>query len=104
MSRYRFTSFAEDDLFDLWNHIHQNNADAADRIQAAIYLACDLLVASPLAGHTRTDLTSLPVRFWNVPRFPNYLIVYDPASVPLAILRILHGARDVARELKRAEE
>jgi antitoxin ParD1/3/4/toxin ParE1/3/4 len=41
-----------------------------------------------------------PVRFWAVPRYPNYLIVYDPASKPLSIVRILHAARDLARHLE----
>jgi len=31
----------------------------------------------------------------------NYLIVYDPASEPLEIPRVLHGARDVVAELER---
>lgn len=47
----------------------------------------------------RTDLTHRPVRFWAVPRYPNYLIVYDPDSNPLTVIRILHAARDAARHL-----
>ncbi len=40
----------------------------------------------------RKDLTALPVLFWPV---WSYLIVYKPDTSPLAIVRILHGARDV---------
>jgi plasmid stabilization system protein ParE len=101
MSRWQFTSLAEDDLFTIWAFIYKENAEAADRVESAIYAACDRLASNPLAGHVRAHLTPLPVRFWNVPRFPNYLIVYDPASRPLTVLRILHGARDATRELQR---
>jgi antitoxin ParD1/3/4/toxin ParE1/3/4 len=47
-------------------------------------------------GHLREDLTDEPVRFWSV---YSYVIVYDPETQPLQILRILHGARDVRRVL-----
>ena len=33
-------------------------------------------------------------------RYPKYVIVYDPADKPLKIIRIFHGARNVARKLK----
>ncbi len=41
----------------------------------------------------RKNLTPLPLRFWVVPRYTNYLIVYDPEKKPLQIIRIIHGAR-----------
>jgi len=40
-------------------------------------------------------MTKLPVRFGTVQAFPNYIIVYDPQSEPLRIIRILHGRRDL---------
>jgi antitoxin ParD1/3/4/toxin ParE1/3/4 len=57
------------------------------------------LAQSPPIGHLREDLTEEPVRFWSV---HSYLIVYDPETQPLQILRILHGARDVRRILDEA--
>lgn len=56
MNRWQFTSLAEDDLFTIWAYIHKDNAEAADRIESAIYAACDLLASNPLAGHVRADL------------------------------------------------
>jgi plasmid stabilization system protein ParE len=32
-----------------------------------------------------------------------YLIVYDPASEPLEVLRLLHGSRDVTAQLAKGE-
>ena len=59
--------------------------------------AFDQLATTPEIGHTREDLTDRPVKFWSV---YSYLIVYDPASAPLAIIAVLHGARDVEQFLK----
>ena len=50
-------------------------------------------------GMVRKDLTSLPLRFWVVSPYPNYLIVYDPEKKPLRIARIIHGKRDIPPEL-----
>jgi toxin ParE1/3/4 len=47
---------------------------------------------NPEAGHVREDLTGEAVKFW--PVF-SYLIVYDPATKPVEIVRILHGKREV---------
>jgi len=51
-----------------------------------------VLGANPGIGHAREDLTHLPVKFWPV---YSYLIVYDPETRPVQILRVLHGMRDV---------
>jgi antitoxin ParD1/3/4 len=103
MSTYVFTQEAEDDLFAIWSHIAQDNLEAANRVEAQIYTACEFLSSNPQAGHVRQDLTALPVRFWTLPRFSSYIIVYDPASIPLRIIRILHGAVDIASRIKGSE-
>ena len=48
-------------------------------------------------GHTRADLTVRPVKFWSI---YSYLVVSDPASTPLTVGAVLHGARDVENILK----
>jgi antitoxin ParD1/3/4 len=99
MSRYQFTPQAADDLLDIWTFIAGDSPEAADRVEAAVFRACDLLADSPFMGRTRKDVTPLPLRFWIVHPYPNYLIVYDPESKPLQIIRILHGARDLPSAL-----
>jgi plasmid stabilization system protein ParE len=99
MSSYLLTPQAEEDLFAVWSFIAQDNLEAADRVEAQIYAACGFLTSAPQAGHIRRDLTARPVRFWTVPRFPNYVVVYDPDSSPLRIIRVLHGALDIPRRL-----
>ena len=78
----------------------QGNRDTADRVEAAVFRACELLVESPLAGRIRKDVTSLPLRFWVLHPYSNYLIVYDPESQPLRVIRIQHGARDLPSVLR----
>ena len=100
MVRYRLTAKAKGDLRSIWSYIALDNIDAANRVEEAIYDACASLAKAPLRGHSRKDLTKLPVRFWTVLRYPKYVIAYDPADKPLRIIRILHGARNVDGELK----
>lgn len=53
---------------------------------------------SPGIGHSRQDLTELPLKFWRV---FSYLVVYDASASPIQIVRILHGARDIQTALSR---
>ena len=95
MSAYRFTPPAIDDLFEILAFVARDNLQAADRIEQSVYQACEIIATSPLAGSVRGDLTALPVRFWLVQPYTNYLIVYDPKTSPIQIIRILHGARNL---------
>lgn len=99
MTKYKFTPQAVTDLFDIWSFIAGDNPAAADRVEEAVFKACDFLADSPLAGRTRTDLTPLPVRFWVLQPYSHYLVVYDPEKQPLQIIRILHASRDLPRVL-----
>ena len=75
MSEYQFTPQAADDLFEIWSYIARDSIEAANRVEAAICEACNLLATTPLAGHVRKDLSGLTVRFWPVQPYSNYLIV-----------------------------
>jgi plasmid stabilization system protein ParE len=37
----------------------------------------------------------MPVGFWAVIRFPNYIVVYRPDTSPLQVVTVLHGKRDI---------
>ena len=95
MSKYQFTPQAVSDLLEIWTFIAQDNPEAADRVEEAVFKACDLLADSPLAGSVRKDMTPLPLRFWVVHPYSKYLVVYDPEKKPLQLIRILHGARNL---------
>jgi plasmid stabilization system protein ParE len=69
--------------------------NAADRVEMEIVATCRRLAKHPLMGTRRQDITSLPVRFWTLPKFGNYVIVYRPDTVPLQVVAVLHGKRDL---------
>lgn len=98
MSRsYRLTPEARQQVDAIGDFVGQESIDAALRIHDALEEAFTLLAENPGIGHTRQDLTDRPVKFWKV---FSYLVIYDSASVPLTIVAVLHGARDLEQILK----
>jgi plasmid stabilization system protein ParE len=69
---------------------------ATDVVLAKIRDTMRRLATTPGIGHLRRDLADEPLRFFSV---WSYLIVYRLTS-PLEIVRVVHGARDVARALR----
>jgi len=100
MSRFALTPLAKADIFNIWSFIARDNEDAADRVEQEIYNACAFLAEAPLRGHCRPDLTGRPMRFWTLPRYPSYTVVYLPETAPLQVLAVLHGKRNIPRILK----
>jgi len=97
MKSYRLTQAAEDDLFQIWTFIAADNVPEADRLEVDLLNACERAANRPDIEHFRRDLTDKPVRFLLVRS--TYLIVYNPATEPLQVIRVLHGARDAGAEL-----
>lgn len=97
MAEFFYSPAARSDLFEIWEYIARDNLDAADRVEQEIREAVLMLAKQPELGHWRPDLTSKPVRFWRV---YSYLVVYDPTSRPLEVVRILSGYRDITELLK----
>jgi len=98
MAEFRLARAAERDLEDITEWIARDSVDAALRVLDSLERAFSELGEMPGMGHRREDLTSEDFRFWSV---YGYLIVYDPATSPLAVVRVLHGRRDVSHELDR---
>lgn len=67
---------------------------AARGFMAAMQDAAVNLGRYPQMGTERPELANPPIRFWPVPRH-RYVVVYNSASTPPRILRVLHGARDL---------
>ena len=99
MTRYRFTPAAEWDIRKIWDRIAKDSVRTADRYVEAIRRECEALTKSPLAGATRADLTDKPLRFWLVGPYNSHFIFYNPATDPIQILRVLHGARNLPKLL-----
>jgi len=100
MSSFALTPRAKADIFDIWSYIATDSEDAANRVEEALYEACMFVAEAPLRGHTRPDLTTRPLRFWTLTRYPNYTVVYRPQTNPLQVVAVLHGKRNIRRILK----
>ena len=97
---YALTSLAKADIFDIWSYIADDNEDAADRVEQAIYDACAFVAEAPARGHSRPDLTTRSLHFWTVTRYPNYTVVYRPKTSPLEIVAVMHGKQNLRRILR----
>jgi len=97
---FRFTPQAVQDLDAIWWFIAEDSRTLRSRGNGN---RRDLPAAgeASLIGTKRQDITALPVRFWTLPKFSNYVIVYRPDTAPLQIVAILHGKRDLKKVLER---
>ena len=93
MSDFIFSKAAEKDTLVLWEYIAEDDIEAADRVAEAIQEAIGKLVLMPGMGHRCTDLADETLRLW--PIF-SYLIIYRPETVPLEVVRVVSGYRDLA--------
>jgi plasmid stabilization system protein ParE len=100
MSGYVLTPLAKADIFEIWSYIAEDNEDAADRVEQAIFAACAFVAESPMRGHLRPSLTIRPLRFWTLTRYPNYSIAYRPETARIQVIAVLHGKRNIRRILK----
>lgn len=83
---------AASDLDNIWEYIARDNLDAADRWIDKLFGAFQALADTPNIGHKREDLTPLPVLFWPVGA---YLIIYRAQSIPIEIVAVTQGSRDI---------
>lgn len=98
MGRYVLTDTAKSDVREIVSYIRQRNPDAAKRVRGELRAAMRTVADFPGIGHLREDLTTEDVRFWTI---YSYMVIYRPETKPLQVIRVLHGARDVASILKR---
>jgi antitoxin ParD1/3/4/toxin ParE1/3/4 len=97
-ARYVLAPEAAADLVQIWRYIKQESTvEIADRVESVILEKVAFLAGTQGAGHWRKNLTGVAVKFFSV---YSYLIVYRPDTVPLQVVSILHGRRDVEQILK----
>jgi plasmid stabilization system protein ParE len=94
MSRYVLSPYAQDDrdgIFD-YTAIRSGDVEVAIRVDQKIEDTLDEIAANPKIGHTRVDL-GVP-RNLLVCSVYSYLVIYNPKTRPVKILRIWHGAQE----------
>jgi antitoxin ParD1/3/4/toxin ParE1/3/4 len=94
MTQWVLSPLARQDLQEILDYIASDSGSlsTADKVAGDFEAALETLVTSPDIGWRREHLTGSGVQWWRV---HSYLVVYDPASKPLRVIRILHGARDL---------
>jgi plasmid stabilization system protein ParE len=93
VNRVAFSDLANDDLDDIWITIALDNSEAiADRIVDELHELTRKLVMFPLMGRAADELRVGARAFVH----REYLVVYRPMDYGIAVLRIAHGARDIA--------
>jgi len=97
MKRFELTPKAGKDLDEIEDYIAKDNPDAARRVILELKAAMQLLADMPRLGHRRFDVKIPRCRFWSV---YSYLIVYNPDTDPIQIIRVIHGQRDLPTALK----
>ena len=94
---YELTVTAEEELASILRYIaEQDSVDRALHVHDKFTQAFESLAATPGMGFKRPHLTGTRVRWHPVFRF---VVIYDPESSPVMILRVLHGMRDLDRIL-----
>jgi toxin ParE1/3/4 len=91
MTRFVLTAEAKSDLEQIWQYIAAESEIAAAQAIAEIVQRFPRLAEFPEMGRERTEL-SPSMRSFPVGR---YIIFYRPGELGVAIVRILHGARDI---------
>jgi len=97
--QYVLSTYARRDLDEILQYVlEQSGPRRAQHVLDRLEDAFRKLSKSPALGHRREDLTPRPVKFFSV---WSYLVIYDPESRPLRIVRVFHAARDVESILSR---
>lgn len=92
MATVEFAHSAQTDLLEAWIFIAENNPSAADHVLDTIEHEAHILATQPRMGRARPELGE-GVRSW--PTSTPYILYYLVTQNGIAVLRVLHHARDV---------
>jgi toxin ParE1/3/4 len=98
-----FLPAAERDIDAIADYIANDNLDAALRFYEAVRSDARNLAEMPGMGPVWGFRNSAyaDVRFWPIRGFRNHLIFYRPAPAGIEVVRVIHGARDLERQIQR---
>jgi toxin ParE1/3/4 len=87
------------DLQTAARFIKRQNSSAARAFLQSAHATFQFLAQHPGIGRRRHDLGFPEIRSWRVDGFRRYLIFYRELPDRIQIWRILHGARDLHKQL-----
>jgi len=92
MNRYILSKDAELDVLRALDYLESRSERAAMAMERRFIDDFIYLSEWPGTGHTHRDLPFPDLKTWKV---TDYVIVYNPHTVPLEIYAVLHGSRDL---------
>jgi toxin ParE1/3/4 len=95
MTRVVLTDSARQDQLEIWLYIAADNPDAADRLLDEMDETLRLLSSAPGLGRARDDIVP-GLRYFPI---GNYLILYEALPDGITVVRLVHGARQLAQLL-----
>ena len=100
--RARFLPAAERDVDDIAEYIARDSLDSALRFYAAVRSDAQKLADMPGLGpiYGFKSAGHADIRFWPVAGFRNHLMFYRPAPDGVEVIRVIHGARDLQRQMQ----
>ena len=104
MGRLDIRAEADADIDDIARFIATDDLEAGKRFYDAVAHDLLQLADNPRMGARRRagDPALRDLRSWPVSGYRNYLIFYLAGDPGIDVLRVMHGARDVERLMKRS--
>ena len=92
---YQLTNTAENEIGEILLYVAERDGiDRALHVHGKFLEAFERLASMPGTGFKRPLFTGDRIRWRTVFR---WLVIYDPESSPITILRVIHGARELER-------
>ena len=95
MTSHVVTPLAQSDLDGIWDHVAADSPTAADRLLERFRETFAILARHPAMGQTRDELRP-GLRSFSVRK---YVVFFQFIEERLRVVRVIHGARDVANLL-----
>ena len=101
MSRVLLSAAARQDRRAITEYtVERFGVQQARRLRDRFETLLNALAESPLIGRNREELDPPGHTFRYLVAMKSFVIVYEPAEDGIRIVRLLHGARDLAAELE----
>lgn len=98
----RIRPLATQDLENIVKFLDGQSTTAGDNFLEEFFHAANLLTEMPRLGPVRRTRGRLKgLRSWPLKKFQSYLIFYLPIENGIEVVRVFHGAKDIARELRK---
>jgi toxin ParE1/3/4 len=102
MRRVSLSKAAAADLDEIDNYTLESfGLGQAVRIRRQFQETFRALVEAPLSAPRRKEYDPPGRAFRYFPALKRFIIVYEPVDKGIRVARVLHGARDLAKELER---